>query len=441
MTSPTRALEAELVWTGAEFEEGIRISLTADGRIAAVAPVNQATPASAALGVERLPGIALLPGFVDAHSHAFQRGLRGRGESFPAGAGSFWTWREAMYALVDSLDPTTLRRLSARAFNEMRDAGITTVGEFHYVHHHREGDFALDEAIVAAATDAGIRMVLLYSFYATGAPGRPLAGGQRRFATPSVDQFWRQLDLVAQHLDPAVHTAGVAPHSIRAAGPQEIGEISREARRRAIPVHLHVEEQRREIEESLAAYGRTPMAVVLDATGDTPFTAVHCTHTSPEDMKRFLAAGGRVCLCPLTEGNLGDGIPSLAEAHSVGHRLALGTDSNNRLAMLEEMRWLEYGQRLAGELRGGLPDPRGDVAPTLLAAATSGGADALGVPAGRLAPGLWADAVAIDLTASALADVPRQELLPAIVFGAGNEVVAGTYVGGRWRPSSRASGT
>jgi formimidoylglutamate deiminase len=439
--SPTRALEAELVWTGTEFEEGIRISLTADGRIAAVGPVDQSTPASAALPIERLPGIALLPGFVDAHSHAFQRGLRGRGESFPAGAGSFWTWREAMYALVDSLDPTTLRRLSARAFNEMRDAGITTVGEFHYVHHHREGDFALDEAIVAAAADAGIRMVLLYSFYATGAPGRPLAGGQRRFATPSVGQFWRQLDLVAQHLDPTVHTVGVAPHSIRAAGPDEIGEIYREGRRRAMPVHLHVEEQRREIEESLAAYGRTPMAVVLDATGDAPFTAVHCTHTSPEDMKRFLAAGGTVCLCPLTEGNLGDGIPRLAQAHEVGHRLALGTDSNNRLAMLEEMRWLEYGQRLAGELRGGLPDPRGDVAPILLATATSGGADALGVPAGRFAPGLWADAVAIELTAPTLAEVPRQELLPALVFGAGNEVIAGTYVGGRWRPSSRASGT
>jgi cytosine/adenosine deaminase-related metal-dependent hydrolase len=158
-------------------------------------------------------------------------------------------------------------------------------------------------------------------------------------------------------------------------------------------------------------------------------------------MKRFLAAGGTVCLCPLTEGNLGDGIPRLAQAHEVGHRLALGTDSNNRLAMLEEMRWLEYGQRLAGELRGGLPDPRGDVAPILLAAATSGGADALGVPAGRFAPGLWADAVAIELTAPTLAEVPRQELLPALVFGAGNEVIAGTYVGGRWRPSSRASGT
>jgi formimidoylglutamate deiminase len=346
-----------------------------------------------------------------------------------------------MYALVESLDSTTLRRLSARAFNEMRDAGITTVGEFHYVHHHREGDFALDEAIVAAAADAGIRMVLLYSFYATGAPGRPLSGGQRRFATPSVGQFWRQLDLVAQRLDPALHTTGVAPHSIRAAGPDEIGEIYREARRRAMPVHLHVEEQRREIEESLAAYGRTPMTVVLDATGDAPFTAVHCTHTSPEDMKRFLAAGGTVCLCPLTEGNLGDGIPRLAQAHEVGHRLALGTDSNNRLAMLEEMRWLEYGQRLAGELRGGLPDPRGDVAPILLATATSGGADALGVPAGRFAPGLWADAVAIELTAPTLAEVPRQELLPALVFGAGNEVIAGTYVGGRWRPSSRTSGT
>jgi formimidoylglutamate deiminase len=341
-----------------------------------------------------------------------------------------------MYALVESLDHAALRRISAQAFAEMRDAGITTVGEFHYVHHEREGDFALDEAIVEAAADAGVRLVLLYSFYATGAPGRPLAGGQRRFSTPTVDEFWRQLDWLATRLDPASQTLGVAPHSIRAASPSQIRQIHQEAARRGLPVHLHVEEQRREIEESLAAYGRTPMAAILDAVEDAPFTAIHCTHTAEPDMDRFLAAGGTVCLCPLTEGNLGDGIPSLTQPHAMGGRLAIGTDSNNRLAMLEEMRWLEYGQRLHGELRGALPDARGDVAPTLLAAATAGGADALGVPAGRIAAGQWADFVAIDLGAPSLVEVPAQQLLPAVVFGAGNEAVAGTYVGGRWRASA-----
>jgi formimidoylglutamate deiminase len=424
----SRVLEAELTWTGAEFAPHVQVVVDAQGRIGEVGTLGRPD-------VARLPRMALLPGFVDAHSHAFQRGLRGRGEAFPAGAGSFWSWREAMYALVDSLDRDTMRRLSARAFAEMRDAGITTVGEFHYLHHERDGDFALDDAVVEAAADAGIRLVLLYSYYAMGAPGRPLEGAQRRFATPSPDGFWRQVDRLAGVLAPDTQTLGIAPHSIRAASPAEIRLLHGEARRRGLPVHLHVEEQRREIEESLAAYGRTPMALILDAVEGQPFTAVHCTHTSDDDMERFLASGGSACLCPLTEGNLGDGIPRLSRAHAAGGRLAIGTDSNNRLAMLEEMRWLEYGQRLRDELRGALPDPAGNVAPTLLDAATASGARALGIAAGRIAQGCWADFAALDLDAPALAEVPRARLLEALVFGAGNEVIAGTFVGGKWRGS------
>ncbi|MGN6393747.1 MAG: formimidoylglutamate deiminase [Gemmatimonadales bacterium] len=422
-------LEADLAWTGSSFEPNVQIAIDANGRIESAGALGRP-------GATRLAGVALLPGFIDTHSHAFQRGLRGRGEEFPAGAGSFWTWREAMYALVNSLDRAALGRISARAFAEMRDAGITTVGEFHYLHHDREGDFALDEAILQAAADAGIRLVLLYCFYATGAPGRPLDPGQRRFATPSVDEFWHQVDRLAIRLDPATQTLGVAPHSIRAASPGDIGRIHREATRRGLPVHLHVEEQRREIEESIAAYGCTPMRTILQAVDGGAFTAVHCTHTTDEDMAAFLAAGGTVCLCPLTEGNLGDGIPAaLSRAHAAGGRLAIGTDSNNRLAMLEEMRWLEYAQRLRGELRGALPNPMGDVAPTLLAAATTGGAGALNVPAGTIAPGQWGDLVAVNLRAPSLAEVPPDRLLAALIFGSGNDAIAGTYVGGRWRPT------
>lgn len=425
----SHVLEPDLTWTGTQFESGVQVVVNSQGRIEAVGPLKQTD-------AERLRGIALLPGFVDAHSHAFQRGLRGLGERFPAGTGSFWTWRQAMYALVDALDRASLCRLSAQAFSEMRDAGITTVGEFHYIHHEREGDFALDEAILQAAAESGIRMVLLYSYYATSAPGRPLEGAQRRFATPNTDVFWQQLDRLVPLLDSATQTLGVAPHSIRAAGPGEIRELHAEAARRRLPVHLHVEEQQREIEESVATYGLTPMAAILEAVQGGAFTAVHCTHTSDADMKRFLTAGGTVCLCPLTEGNLGDGIPQLNLPHSAGGRLAIGTDSNNRLAMLEEMRWLEYGQRLRGELRGALPNPAGDVAPTVLHAATTGGADALGAPVGRIAPGCWADLVAVDLQAPPLLEVAPEHLLEALVFGAGNEVIAGTYVGGRWRATA-----
>jgi formiminoglutamate deiminase len=425
-----RLLEADLTWTGTRFQSGVQILIDDGGRIGSVA--TAAKP-----GAERLGGIAFLPGLVNTHSHAFQRGLRGQGERFPTGAGSFWSWREAMYGLVSSLDRATLRAISAQAFAEMRDAGITTVGEFHYLHHEREGDFGLDEAVLEAAADVGIRMVLLYSYYASGSPGRPLDGPQRRFATPSVEGFWRQVDRLASQLVPATQTMGIAPHSIRAAGPQEIALLYGEAVRRGFPVHLHVEEQRREVEEALAAYGRTPMAAILDAVQGQGFTAVHCTHTSESDMERFLAAGGVACLCPLTEGNLGDGIPSLTRAHSAGGRMALGTDSNNRLAMLEEMRWLEYGQRLRSEFRGALPDSDGSNAPILLAAATTGGARALNVPVGRIAVGCWADLLAIDLRSPPLAEVSTDHLLDALVFGAGNEVIAGTYVGGHWRPTGR----
>jgi len=424
----SQVLEAELTWTGAGFAPDVQVAIDDRGRIAGVGDLGRT-------GATRLPGLALLPGFVNAHSHAFQRGLRGRGETFPAGAGSFWSWREAMYDLVGSLDPESTRRISARAFAEMRDAGITTVGEFHYLHHQHEGDFALDLPVIEAAADAGIRLVLLYSYYATSAPGRPLEGAQRRFATPTTDRFWRQVDRIAGALVPGSQTLGIAPHSIRAASPAEIGELYAEARRRGLPVHLHVEEQRREVEESLAAYGKTPMTAILDAVDAGPFTAVHCTHTAEADIARFLAGGGRVCLCPLVVGNLGDGIPRLEQVHLAGGRLALGTDSNNRLSTLEDMRWLEYGQRLRGELRGALRDGSGALAPVLLHAATAGGAGALGVPAGRIAAGAWGDFVAVDLNAPALAEVARERLLEAIVFGAGNEVVAGTYVGGRWRAS------
>jgi formimidoylglutamate deiminase len=425
----SRVLAPELTWVDGRFEPALQIAVGADGRIEAVGDLGRA-------GAESLRDVALLPGFVDAHSHAFQRGLRGQGETFPRGAGSFWSWREAMYGLVGALDRRTLRQVSARAFGEMRDAGITTVGEFHYVHHQRDGDFALDEAVIDAASDVGIRMVLLYCYYATGAPGRHLEGAQRRFATPSVDQFWQQVDRLAPSLDPATQSLGVAPHSIRAASPDEIAAIHREGTRRGLPVHLHVEEQRREIEECVAAYGRPPMAVILDAVGEASFTAVHCTHTAGADMARFLGAGGRVCLCPLTEANLGDGIPRLGPEHVAGGALALGTDSNQRLAILEDMRWVEYGQRLRGELRGALPDAAGAIAPVLLAAATTGGASALGVPAGRIAVGQWADFAAVQLSAPSLAEVPPARLLDALVFGSGNEVISGTYVGGRWRPTA-----
>ncbi|HEY8106008.1 MAG TPA: formimidoylglutamate deiminase [Gemmatimonadales bacterium] len=422
-----RVIEADLTWTGARFESGIRIAIDGNGRIASVGRPEGP-------GAGRLRRQALLPGFVNTHSHGFQRALRGRGERFPRGVGSFWTWREAMYKLVASLDVEAARRAYLQAFSEMRDAGITTVGEFHYLHHVGDGpDYAFDRVVLEAARAVGIRLALLNVFYKTGGIGRELDGAQRRFRSEGLAGYWAQLDRLDGLRDPGLQSLGVVAHSIRAVPLADIAELHAEAARRHLPFHMHVEEQPAEVEESVAAYGRRPMAALLDAlTTAGSFTAVHCTHTDPADMGRFLAAGGTVCLCPLTEGNLGDGLPALDQIPAAG-RLSLGTDSNARIGFVEEMRWLEYGQRLRLGRRGILANGAGQVAARVLEAATLGGASAVGVDAGTIEAGCWADFVAIDLDAPSLAGVDAEHLLEALVFGAEESVLWGTAVGGAWR--------
>jgi len=424
-----QTIVADLTWTGTALEPNIAVAVDAGGKITRVGPATGASHT-------RLPGRALFPGMVNAHSHAFQRGLRGYGETFPKGKGSFWTWREAMYGLVERLDADRLRTLCVQAFREMRDAGITAVGEFHYIHHLDPAalDFTLDGVVLDAAREVGIRLVLLETYYRTGGIGQPLGPGQRRFATPDLSTYWRQIDRLAAALEPSRESLGVVAHSIRAAEPVEIGELRREAQARRLPFHMHVEEQRREIDECVAAYGAPPMHVILEALdGAAHVTAVHCTHTAPDDMARYLAAGGRVCACPLTEGNLGDGITNHAAQPEAGFRLALGSDSNARIDMLEEMRWLEYGQRLRAESRGMLADAEGSVARGLFGVATEGGAEALSLPAGRIAAGAWADFFTVDLAAPAIAETPPERLLDAVIFGADSSAIAATCVGGRWR--------
>ncbi len=432
-----RIVEADWTWTGEGFAPGIQVRVGGDGRIEAVGR----------LGLEatrRLRGRALLPGMVSAHSHAFQRGLRGRGERFPAGAGSFWSWREAMYELAGGLDADGFERLCLLTFREMRAAGITAVGEFNYFHHesfHHHGaespgaalDYAMDARVLRAAAAAGIRIVLLNTYYRTGGIVQPLTGAQRRFESPAPAPFWEQMDRLAAGLGDPAQTLGAAVHSLRAAPPEDLAAIYEEARRRGMVVHMHVAEQRQEIADCLAYYSRRPMQLVLDALpAATGFTAIHCTHTPTEDMERFLSAGGTVCMCPLTEANLGDGVPDLSPSRRRGG-LSLGTDSNARISLLEEMRWLEYGQRLRAEGRGILRDGDGLVARTLWRAATIGGARALGLPCGELEPGCWADLVAVDLGHPALSGWEPETLLETLVFGGGDEVIAATAVGGVWQ--------
>ena len=422
----TRVLEADLTWTGAGFEPGVRVEVDDSGRIAAVG--------TAAAPANRLRGQALLPGFVNAHSHSFQRGLRGLGERFPEGTGSFWTWRREMYDLIARLDAESLLPLARQAFQEMRAAGITSVGEFHYLHHSPSGpDFTLDDVVLAAAREAGIRIVLLEAYYRTGGIGRPLQGAQLRFETSSEPAYWYQMDALSERLEPATQSLGAVAHSVRAASPEEIASLYEEAQRRRLVFHMHLEEQPQEIADSIEAWGKTPMAIVTESLESCDrLTAVHCTHTDPSDMDRFVSQGGRVCICPSTEANLGDGLPDLSRFAGGTDRLCLGSDSNARIAWLEELRWLELGQRLRSGERGKLTDAEGQVARALLAHGTAGGAAALGIETGEIAPGLWADFATVDLGHPTLAGVTPDHLLDAIVFGAGNEVILATAVGGAW---------
>lgn len=423
----TRIVEADLTWFEEELVPRLQVEVLDDGTIGRVG-TSLARPKQ----IERLAGQALLPGMVNAHSHAFQRGLRGKAEVPAGSSGNFWSWREEMYRLVEGLDPERFRRLSGLAFREMLEAGITTVGEFHYLHHPGRGrGYELDQAVIEAAREAGIRLVLLDVCYSTGDVGEPLQGAQLRFESRSVDEYLESTEKLDALLDRSTESLGLVAHSIRAVPLDDIVAIHRAALSRGLVFHLHLEEQEREIEAALVHYGKRPLELVLDELDVGPeLTAVHCTHSREEDLGRLFETGANVCVCPLTEANLADGIaPEGLAAPSAN--LALGTDSNLRIDFHEEMRLLEYAQRLRTERRG-IFGGASSLAARLFAIATEGGARALGIQAGRIATGHTADFLAVDLGASSLEDVAPGELLSAFVLGAGREAIRSVAVGGVW---------
>lgn len=420
--------EAELTLIEGRFEPGVRVAIDATGRIESVG--------SGPAPTRRLPRRALLPGFVNAHSHAFQRGLRGLGESYPEGMGDFWSWREAMYDVVLRLTPAEFKRLCRQAFDEMLSSGITTVGEFHYLHHVDADaeDFAFDELVLEAARECGIRLVLLESYYKAGGFDRPLAGGQRRFATPDVAAFLRHVDALHGRLDPRTQSLGIAPHSLRAAPPDDLKALHAAAVERGMVCHVHVEEQRREIDECRSSLGVPPLEWILRNLPIGPhFTMIHATHSAPAQLERFVSAGANVCVCPLTEGNLGDGLGDVQTMLSRADAVCVGSDSNIRIDMPEELRWLEFVRRLRHEKRGVCKTSAGDVAQQLLACGTTNGARSLGLPnAGAIAAGWVADFLTIDLDHPSLAGATPDSLLAAFLLGSSGAAVREVCVAGRW---------
>lgn len=419
-------IQADLTWTGKHFEKGVLVSVD-NGLIERVGN-SDAQPTKV------LKGKALLPGMVNAHSHAFQRGLRGRGEAFPKGEGSFWTWRQAMYNLVETMTEQQIYDLSAQAFKEMLCAGITTVGEFHYLHHdERCSGYAFDEVVLKAAKDVGIRIVLLNVFYNKGGFGKPLENPQKRFGSQSLEIFWQQMDKLGSVIDKNTQTLGVVAHSTRAADIDDIAALHQETQKRNLVFHMHIEEQKKEIEDCIKHYKIRPMQLLNKKLKvDDAFTTVHCTHTDPADMKVYLEAGGNVCICPLTEANLGDGIADIPAILNSNGKICLGTDSNARISFIEEMRWLEYVQRLANQKRGVCLDDNGNCAKTLWQMATTNAAHSLAINAGSIESGNVADFIAIDLEHQSLTGFSDETLLDAIIFGSSDGIITETCVNGKW---------
>jgi formiminoglutamate deiminase len=403
-------------WLGDGISSGVRITVHS-GRITAV---QTAAPQP---GDVLLPGL-VLPGFANTHSHAFHRALRGRTHE----SGTFWTWRERMYAVAGRLDPDSYFALARATYAEMALAGVSTVGEFHYLHHAPDGRPYADpnvmgQALRAAAQEAGIRLTLLDACYLNGGIGQPLSGVARRFGDGSVAAWADRLAALA----PDEHSvSGAAIHSVRAVPRDALPEVVEAAVGR--PLHVHLSEQQAENEQCLAAYGVTPAQLLADAGalgGNT--TAVHATHVTEADIVLLGASGSSVSVCPTTERDLADGIGPSRRLYDAGLRITLGTDQHAVIDMFEEARALEMHERLA-------TGRRGRFTPAQLVAALTGH-HALGWPdAGRIAPGLRADLVAVRLDTVRTAGVdPAQAVFAASAADVDTVLVDGRMIvsGGR----------
>jgi formimidoylglutamate deiminase len=427
-------LAPDYVYTPHGLQANMIISISDEGRIVSILRREVDTQAILSTEVTFLPGIALLPGFVNAHSHVFQRALRGHTHRPLSSNDTFWTWRRAMYAEAQKLDPDLLYESALMTYREMLAAGYTSVGEFHYVHHQPGGQAyanpnVMSEAVLQAGREAGIRVVLLMTAYAQGNFNRPPEEAQRRFCDASVDAYLARVEAL-RIMGVAI---GVAPHSVRAVPQDWFRAIADYGRLHQLPLHVHADEQMAEIEQCLEAYGCTPIEL-LDRFGalGAKTTVVHATHANAAEIALLVQHGCTVCICPTTEGDLGDGIAPYAELLAAHIPLAIGSDSNTRLDPIEELRWAEYSARMRYQRRrvlvaGELASP----GPLLLEYGTRRGAAALGLETGIVTPGMLADFVAIDLNHPSLAGWNAEDILDVLFFGASSDVISQTWVQGK----------
>jgi formimidoylglutamate deiminase len=413
------AIHAAEALTAEGWQRDVRISLK-QGRIDAIVA-----------GIAPQPGdekhAVVIPGLPNLHSHAFQRGMAGLGETRGQSADSFWTWREVMYRFALSMTPEQQEAIAAQAYVEMLEGGFTRVGEFHYLHHQQDGSPHSDIAemaarIASAAAETGINLTLLPVFYAHSSfGGAPPNERQRRFINTR-DSFSRLMEgaatLVAG-LDGAI--LGVAPHSLRAVTPEELAWLQTIAPDG--PIHIHVAEQMQEVEDCMAWSGQRPVQWLLDhAPVDGRWCLIHATHLDDGEVQRLARSGAIAGLCPVTEANLGDGIFRGREFLAAGGKFGIGTDSNVLIGAADELRQLEYSQRLRDRARNVLVEAGGSTGRALFDQALAGGAQALGAGASGIRTGASADMLSLDMNNPGLTGKTTDQALDAWIFAAHHAV-------------------
>ncbi|HNU11128.1 MAG TPA: formimidoylglutamate deiminase [Rubrivivax sp.] len=433
----SQLLWAPRAWVDGRWRERVLLEIGADGHWADVTP-DVAAPSQA----ERLDA-PVLPGLVDAHSHAFQRAFAGLAERRESAHDDFWSWRDRMYGVALRITPAQMRAIAAQLYVELLDGGYTEVCEFHYLHHDTDGKAYADPAAMGfaladAAADAGVGLTLLPTLYErAGFQAEGLREDQRRFRT-TVDEVLAIQRAVRAAGRPRL-ACGAALHSLRAVRSESLRTL---AARSDGPLHIHVAEQMAEVRDCLADSGARPIEWLLRHAGmDARWQLVHATHSVPAEVEGVAACGAGVVLCPATEANLGDGVPDLPGWLAAGVPLSLGSDSQVVRDWPEELRWLEYAQRLVRQERNvaAAPGQEPSTAARLFERMGAGGGRAMGAKRWGLAAGARADLLVLDLADPALLGLPGENLLDGLVFAAPTRAFARVMVAGRWVAPDRAA--
>jgi formimidoylglutamate deiminase len=425
----------ELLYSNGRFIPNGEVLVSESGQFAdAPQPAD-----TASTRIVDLPGKALLPGFVNVHSHSFQRLIRGKSESRVVSGKDFWSWRGTMYHAASQLDPEDVYDVARMAFLEMALAGTTTVGEFHYLHNAPDGQpyddpNLLSKRVIAAAQSVGIRIVLLRTAYLRSGYELGRDPGQIRFFE-STSAFLENMSALTNCYSTASSEVrfGVAPHSIRAVPLPNLKEIAAWSRENQLPLHMHVAEQVAENTACLREHGLTPVELLNKELLLGPdFTAVHAIHISPEEITMLAEANATICSCPTTERNLGDGVFAADRVMKAGIPIALGSDSQAQIDPLEDARELDYHLRLEQQERAILDQvPAKTLASRLFECATMNGVRALALPDKLLAPGSFADFFTVDLNDVSIAGHSAEDLLPIVVFSLNRSAIRDVVVNGR----------